>query len=73
MRDPVRRLAIIGGGAWGTALAIVARRAGSVPMLWARNRDVVAAINEQHQNPLFLPDVTLDPAHHGDHRNRVRR
>jgi glycerol-3-phosphate dehydrogenase (NAD(P)+) len=61
-RDPVRRLTIIGGGAWGTALAMVALRAGALPILWARNPDVVAAINERHQNPLFLPGVTLDPA-----------
>jgi glycerol-3-phosphate dehydrogenase (NAD(P)+) len=58
----VRRLAIIGGGAWGTALAIVARRAGSQPVIWARDPDVVAAINQRHENPLFLPEVTLDPA-----------
>jgi len=58
----VRRLAIIGGGAWGTALAAVARRAGSLPVLWARDPDVVRAINERHQNPLFLPEVWLDPA-----------
>jgi glycerol-3-phosphate dehydrogenase (NAD(P)+) len=57
----VERLAVIGGGAWGTALALVARRAGLVPVLWARDPDVVAAINERHENPLFLPDVALDP------------
>jgi glycerol-3-phosphate dehydrogenase (NAD(P)+) len=55
------RLAIIGGGAWGTALGIVARRAGSVPLLWARNRDVVEAINKRHENPFYLPGVILDP------------
>jgi glycerol-3-phosphate dehydrogenase (NAD(P)+) len=54
-------LAIIGGGAWGTALGIVARRAGSVPLLWARNRDLVEAINERHENPFYLPGVILDP------------
>jgi glycerol-3-phosphate dehydrogenase (NAD(P)+) len=58
----MRRLAIIGGGAWGTALAMVANRAGAVPVLWARDPDVVATINQHHQNPLFLPAVTLDPA-----------
>ena len=58
----MKRLAIIGGGAWGTALAIVARRAGSIPVLWARDRDVVAAINERHANPFFLPGIRLDPA-----------
>src|ERR1700757_2924961 len=58
----VKRLAIIGGGAWGTALAIVARRAGGFPVLWARDADVVAAINQHHENRPFLPDVRLDPA-----------
>lgn len=58
----MKRLAIIGGGAWGTALAITAHRAGSLPVLWARNRDVVATINQRHGNPLFLPGVSLDPA-----------
>jgi glycerol-3-phosphate dehydrogenase (NAD(P)+) len=59
--EQVRRLAIIGGGAWGTALAIVARRSGSLPVIWARDPDVIAAINERHENPHFLPGITLDP------------
>jgi glycerol-3-phosphate dehydrogenase (NAD(P)+) len=58
----VNRLAIIGGGAWGTALAIVAARAGSAVTLWARDPAVVAAINQRHDNPLFLPGIALDPA-----------
>lgn len=58
----MRRLAIIGGGSWGTALAMVSRRAGSVPVLWARDPDVVVAINQLHQNSSFLPGVRLDPA-----------
>jgi len=58
----VRRLAVFGGGAWGTALAIVARRAGSEPVLWARDSALVATINARHENPVFLPGVTLDPA-----------
>jgi glycerol-3-phosphate dehydrogenase (NAD(P)+) len=40
---------------------MVARRAGSVPVMWARDRDVVAAINERHENPFFLPGMVLDP------------
>ncbi len=40
---------------------MVARRAGSVPVLWARDRDVVGAINRRHENPFFLPGVSLDP------------
>jgi glycerol-3-phosphate dehydrogenase (NAD(P)+) len=41
---------------------MVARRAGSLPKLWARDPSVVATINQHHQNPLFLPGVILDPA-----------
>ena len=58
----MKRLAIIGGGGWGTALAVVARRAGKNAVLWARDEGVVAAINKRHENPLFLPGVALDPA-----------
>ena len=54
------RIAIIGGGAWGTALALTARRAGRSVTLWAREAEVVAAINRDRVNPLFLPDVALD-------------
>ena len=58
----IERIGIVGGGAWGTALALTARRAGQAVVLWAREAEVVAAINREHVNPLFLPDVALDPA-----------
>ncbi len=58
------KIGIIGGGAWGTALATVARRAGRDVVLQAREADVVAAINETHENTVFLPGVGLDPAIH---------
>ncbi|HEY3918630.1 MAG TPA: NAD(P)H-dependent glycerol-3-phosphate dehydrogenase [Stellaceae bacterium] len=57
----MQRFGIIGGGAWGTALAQVLRRAGRDVVLWARETEVVAAINTSHANPLFLPDIALDP------------
>jgi glycerol-3-phosphate dehydrogenase (NAD(P)+) len=57
----IERVAVIGGGAWGTALAQTARRAGRDVTLWAREAEVVAAINRDHVNPLFLPGVALDP------------
>ncbi len=57
----MRRLAIIGAGSWGTALATVARRAGSTPVLWARDPEIVAAVNERHENRLYLPGIELDP------------
>jgi len=57
----LERIGIIGGGAWGTALALTARRAGRHVTLWAREAEVVAAINRDHVNPLFLPGIALDP------------
>ena len=57
-----RRVGIVGAGAWGTALACAARRAGSSVLLWAHESETVAAINENHENPTFLADTTLDPA-----------
>jgi glycerol-3-phosphate dehydrogenase (NAD(P)+) len=56
------RLAVIGGGAWGTALAAVARRAGSDAAIWARDPAIAAAIRERRENPVYLPGVALDPA-----------
>jgi glycerol-3-phosphate dehydrogenase (NAD(P)+) len=55
------RLGVVGGGAWGTALALVARRAGADVTLWVREPEVVTGINKQHVNALFLPGVPLDP------------
>jgi glycerol-3-phosphate dehydrogenase (NAD(P)+) len=57
----MQSIGIIGGGAWGTALGLVALRAGRDALLWAREADVVAAINGRHENSLFLPGVALDP------------
>ncbi|MGH7022750.1 MAG: NAD(P)H-dependent glycerol-3-phosphate dehydrogenase [Caulobacteraceae bacterium] len=56
----MKRVGILGGGAWGTALAQVAARAGLEPLIWAREAEVVEAISRTRQNPLFLPGVTLD-------------
>jgi glycerol-3-phosphate dehydrogenase (NAD(P)+) len=58
----MKRLAVIGGGAWGSALASVAARAGADVALWARNPNVVATINQRHENQLFLPGIALDRA-----------
>jgi glycerol-3-phosphate dehydrogenase (NAD(P)+) len=52
---------IVGGGAWGTALAQTARLAGREVLLWALEADVVAEINARHSNTPFLPGVPLDP------------
>jgi len=56
------RIGVIGAGAWGTALAMTARRAGGQAVLWAREHEVSDAVNQRHENPTFLPGVTLDKA-----------
>jgi glycerol-3-phosphate dehydrogenase (NAD(P)+) len=56
------KLAVIGGGAWGTALAQVAAAGGRETLLWALEPEVVQAVNERHENSVFLPGLTLDEA-----------
>ncbi len=56
------KVAILGMGAWGTALSTVVARAGCAPLLWGRDEKVAARINEAHENPAFLPGVRLEPA-----------
>jgi glycerol-3-phosphate dehydrogenase (NAD(P)+) len=58
----VKRAGVVGGGAWGTALAQVCARAGLETVLWAREHEVVDGVNTRHENALFLPGVALDPA-----------
>ena len=48
------KVAVIGAGSWGTALAIIAGRAGHDVGLWSRNSAVVDSINEEHSNPCYL-------------------
>lgn len=52
-------IGIIGGGAFGTALACVTRRSGHDVLIWAREAEVVDAINREGVNSHFLPDVPL--------------
>lgn len=55
------RIAVIGGGAWGTALAQVAARGDAPVTLWAREPEVVESINTAQENSLFLPGIALSP------------
>jgi glycerol-3-phosphate dehydrogenase (NAD(P)+) len=55
------RIGIVGGGAFGTAMACVLRRGGHRVALWAREPEVVAAINRESRNPRFLDGVELAP------------
>jgi glycerol-3-phosphate dehydrogenase (NAD(P)+) len=53
-------IGIVGGGAWGTALAQTMCLAGRSVLLWARETEVVAEINDRHTNSVFLGGVPLD-------------
>lgn len=55
----MKRIAVIGGGSWGTALSIVAARAGQAVTLWSRNHEVVESINRDHVNSVYLVDSRL--------------
>ncbi len=56
------RCAVIGGGAWGTALADILAGNGHDTMLWALEQDVASSINDAHENRRFLNGLTLQPS-----------
>ena len=56
----MRTAGVIGGGAWGTALALVCVRAGLDTVLWAREAQVVEGVNARRENALYLPGVPID-------------
>ncbi|MEG6508177.1 NAD(P)H-dependent glycerol-3-phosphate dehydrogenase [Methyloligella sp. 2.7D] len=58
----LQRVGIVGAGAWGTALAISAHRAGLEPRIWGFEAAVVEEINSGHENASYLPGIPLDPA-----------
>ncbi len=53
------RLAIIGAGGWGTALGVIAGRAGHRVCLWSHNAEVAAEINAKHVNSRYLTSLTI--------------
>ncbi len=55
------RIGVVGAGAWGTALAQVAAAAGEAVSIWAREPEVVEAINGAHENSVFLKRIALSP------------
>ena len=56
------KVAVIGGGAFGTALASHAARLERRVLLWALESEVVGQVNAHHENELFLPGVQLPAA-----------
>ena len=55
------RIAVLGGGAWGTALAVTLARSGVDVGFWMRDEETARAINGAHENPSYLPGISLDP------------
>jgi glycerol-3-phosphate dehydrogenase (NAD(P)+) len=53
------KLAVLGAGAWGTALALQAARAGQAVTLWARGPARVAAMAAARENARYLPGIAL--------------
>lgn len=58
----LRSISIIGGGAWGTALAQTLAHNGTAVTLWAREPEIVDDINVRHVNRVFLPGIELNHA-----------
>ena len=54
-------IAVIGAGAWGTALALNAHRAGRKVKIWAREADVARKLSRGEGNPRYFPEVTMPP------------
>ena len=54
-----QKIGVIGGGAWGTALAQRLALAGRDTLLWAYEDQCVSDINKKRQNSLYLPDINL--------------
>ncbi len=58
-RSAAGRLAVIGAGAWGTALAVHLARAGHAARLWVFESELLALLTKTGENPWYLPGVTL--------------
>lgn len=55
----MKQIAVIGAGSWGTALAVIAARAGHNVRLWSRNDAVVNSINEKRVNSRYLSSTSI--------------
>ncbi len=53
------KIAVLGAGSWGTALATLLARHGHPTVLWGRDAAIVEAIDQCHENPRYLPGIPL--------------
>ena len=56
------KVAVLGAGSWGTALAALIARHGHPTVLWGRDPSVASAIDGRHENPRYLPGIALPAA-----------
>ncbi|MFT5889598.1 MAG: glycerol-3-phosphate dehydrogenase (NAD(P)+) [Zhongshania sp.] len=56
------KVAVIGGGSFGTAIANIIADNGHDTRQWMRTAERVREVNEQHTNQVYLPDIKLNPA-----------
>ena len=53
------KVAVVGAGSWGTALASVLTKNGHTVTIWSRGREVADSINQKHENRVYLPGIKL--------------
>jgi glycerol-3-phosphate dehydrogenase (NAD(P)+) len=56
------KAAVLGAGMWGTTFAQVLCDAGTQAVLWGRHAELTEQINARHENPGYLPGISLSPA-----------
>jgi glycerol-3-phosphate dehydrogenase (NAD(P)+) len=62
MNEGSHRIAIIGAGSWGTALAILAAQRGHAVRLWSHDAEIARAIGERRENAVYLPGFSIPPS-----------
>ncbi|KXS37764.1 MAG: glycerol-3-phosphate dehydrogenase (NAD(P)+) [Halomonadaceae bacterium T82-2] len=60
MSDESLKVAVLGGGSFGTALASIAADNGARVRQWLRDAELVSTINREHRNTRYLPDFTIN-------------
>lgn len=67
MKEQVSRIGIVGGGSWGTALAVHCGVLGMSVGLWVHEEDLAKRMNESRENDVYLPGIVLPPSVEATH------
>lgn len=71
VNDKSMRIAVLGGGSFGTAMANICAKNGYQTVLWVRDKRTVKMLNKTHVNKKYLPKHTLDERLHFEHELAV--